>query len=468
MHHFCLTIAGSDPSSGAGIQADIRTFDRVGVYPFSVITALTYQSANKFIGYKSLSDDLDNQLKALFDKYPIKHVKVGMIPDKKTIEIIAKYITRYELCVVLDPVSISSVGKRLSKEGIEKEIEKRLFPLVSILTPNVHEVEFYTNTDLTHINLSNVNKVEECAVFLLDKLYSSNYPQSKEKAVIIKSAGMDNEIIFDLLCIADSRESKPIIQLFKKPKLTLNNNVHGTGCVFSSAITAYLSKGYTFFDAIKSAESFFDPKFQKYIELPDKGYVMNLSLSDDELKVFEQVKEIYSYVSSNKKHSKLIPEVRMNISGALPNATEKKDVAAFEGRITILEGYPQASGDIKFGVSDHTARLILEVKKFDPSINFVMNLKYDENWISLLQEQTNLQMKEIKREHQPTEIKMKEYSTMQWIIQETINQTGSVPDLIWDRGAIGKEPIIRLFGKNSKDMIKKLKIIVEVLHLESI
>ena len=86
---FCLTIAGSDPTSGAGIQADIRTFDRIGVHPFSVITALTYQSATNFYGFKSLSDDLEKQLDAILKTYPIKHVKIGMIPDIKAVNDIA-------------------------------------------------------------------------------------------------------------------------------------------------------------------------------------------------------------------------------------------------------------------------------------------------------------------------------------------------------------------------------------------
>ena len=161
MHHFGLTIAGSDPSSGAGIQADIRTFDRIGVYPFSVITAITFQSANQFYGFKSLSDDLEEQLKALFDTYPIKFVKIGMIPDTKTIDIIVKYIKNYNLCVVLDPVSISSAGKRLSNIGVENEIKSKLFPIINVLTPNIREAAFYTNTNLNKLKLSNIKKVEK-------------------------------------------------------------------------------------------------------------------------------------------------------------------------------------------------------------------------------------------------------------------------------------------------------------------
>ncbi|GAJ21902.1 unnamed protein product, partial [marine sediment metagenome] len=95
MKTFCLSIAGSDPTSGAGIQADIRTFDRCGVHPFSVITAITYQSAIEFYGYKSLSDDLYKQLDAIFTSYPIKYVKIGMIPDVKALNIIVDVVRKH-------------------------------------------------------------------------------------------------------------------------------------------------------------------------------------------------------------------------------------------------------------------------------------------------------------------------------------------------------------------------------------
>lgn len=465
MHHFGLTIAGSDPSSGAGIQADIRTFDRIGVYPFSVITALTYQSANQFYGFKSLSNNLEEQLKALFDTYPIKYVKVGMIPDTKTIDIIVEYIKKFNLYIVLDPVSLSSAGKRLSKLGVEDEIETRLFPYINVLTPNIREAAFYTNNDLNQLKLSNRKKAEECATILLKKLYFSEDYQSQEKAVIIKSALSEKGRIYDILCQIKNREKSPIFKLFEKPKILFKGNIHGTGCVFSSAITAYLAKGYTLLKAIQSAEQFFDEKFQKFIELPGQGKVIDLTIPEEHLGVIEHIKSIYLFLSNKKYLSQIIPEVRMNISGALSNATEKAQVAAIEGRITIIDGYPFASGDIKFGVSDHTARLILAAKKFDPSTNFVLNLKYNHEWILLLQKKSKLQLVEIKREEQPKDIKKKEESTMQWLIKDVISKNGKIPDIIWDKGSIGKEPIIRLFGKNSKDIINKLKIISSVINL---
>jgi len=465
MKLFCLTIAGSDPTCGAGIQADIRTFDRCGVHPFSVITAITYQSATEFYGYKSLSDDLNKQLDAIFTSYPVKFVKIGMIPDVKALDIIVDVVRTHELIAILDPVSISSAGERLSSEGFELEIERSLFPYIKVLTPNINEAGFYANRDLSNKTIENIAELKEAAIMLIKKLYSDNQALDAEKAVVIKSAGTKQGEIFDLVCISKGIGSNENYEfkLYQKPKLSFNGNVHGTGCVFSSAITAFLAKGNPLAMAIEKAESFFDAKFQKFVELPNKGKVIDLTISEERVEVINHIKEIYNFISRFKKFSKLIPEVRMNISGSLPNATIKEDIAGIEGRITIINGYPQASGEIKFGVSNHTARLILSAKEFDNSINYVINLKYNPNLIDLIQNNTDLELQEIIRDNQPEKIKKQEFSTMQWLIKESIASKGKIPDIIWDKGAMGKEPIIRLFSRNSKDMIEKLKKIIEII-----
>ncbi|MFX0022242.1 MAG: thiamine-phosphate synthase family protein [Candidatus Hermodarchaeota archaeon] len=188
-----------------------------------------------------------------------------------------------------------------------------------------------------------------------------------------------------------------------------------------------------------------------------------MQISEEKQNIINQISEIYSGISKDKDYSKLIPEVRMNISGSLSKAKDKNDVAGIEGRITIINGFPKASGEIKFGVSDHTARLILSAKKFDSSINFVINLKYIPELIESIKKNTQLDLQEIIREKQPEDVKKKEYSTMQWLIRESVEKKGKVPDIIWDKGAIGKEPMMRLFGKNSNDIIKKLEQIINLI-----
>ncbi len=190
-----------------------------------------------------------------------------------------------------------------------------------------------------------------------------------------------------------------------------------------------------------------------------------LNNSDEKLEVINQIKEIYNFIKL-KKFIKLIPEVRTNIAGTLPDAKTKGDVAGIDGRITIVNGMPKAAGDIKFGVAEHTARLILEAKKFDNSINYVINLKYIPELIKTLQKETDLILKEIRREKQPENLKKKEFSTMQWLIKESLNKNGKIPDIIWDKGSIGKEPMIRLFGKNSSDIIEKIKKIINIIKYD--
>jgi hydroxymethylpyrimidine kinase / phosphomethylpyrimidine kinase / thiamine-phosphate diphosphorylase len=460
MKPICLTIAGSDPSSGAGIQADIRTFDRCGVHPFSVITALTFQTTNSFGGYISLSKYLEKQLKVLFDTYPIKVVKIGMIPDRKSLEIIKGYIIEYNLNVVLDPVSIASAGGRLSTEGIEHEIERNLFPIVSIITPNFAEALLYANSERESIK--NLDTVKKLGSILLDKLV---LPDKKhEKAVVIKSVMIpNNDEIYDLAILQGSKKDEKMYRLFKKRKEKLRSNVHGTGCIFSSSIAAFLAKDYSLLEAIEKAEIFFDEKFQRIIDFPSSGLTIDLTYSEEKIRVINQIKQIYNFISQDKKFSNLIPEVRMNISGSLPSAKSKEDVAGIEGRITIINEYPKAIGEIKFGVSDHTARLILTAKEFDDSINYVINLKYEKKWIEKLIQSNKLMLQEIKREEQPKTIAQREYSTMQWLIQNSIKSTGKMVDIVWDKGSFGKEPMIRLFSKDANDMIVKLRLIKQIL-----
>ena len=183
-------------------------------------------------------------------------------------------------------------------------------------------------------------------------------------------------------------------------------------------------------------------------------------MKEHKARLLEQVEQIYEFFSSKKEFSKLIPEVRTNISGALPHAKDGGSVAAVDGRITIVNGYPKKCGEIKLGASDHTARLLLTAREYDETINFVMNLKYKHEYIQKISDHTDLSMTEFKRGLQPEQVKKKEHSTMQWLIRQSVKGEGKIPTLIWDEGDMGKEPMMRLFARNSGDMMDKLDTIL--------
>ena len=107
----------------------------------------------------------------------------------------------------------------------------------------------------------------------------------------------------------------------------------------------------------------------------ENNRLLNPSISEEKLRVKNQINEIYNFIKI-KKFCKLIPEVRTNIAGALQDAKTKDDIAGIDGRITIVNDLPKAAGEIKFGAAEHTSRLILTAKTFDKSINFVINLKF--------------------------------------------------------------------------------------------
>lgn len=190
---------------------------------------------------------------------------------------------------------------------------------------------------------------------------------------------------------------------------------------------------------------------------------MKFEMDENEKKVLKQVREIYDFISNIKEFSKLIPEVRTNISVSLGEAKSSEDIAAIDGRITVVNGMPKACGSIKFGASDHTARLLLTVKNFNKNINVVINLRYLEEVIEKLKTNSSLFLIEIDRTKEPENLKKEEHSTMQWLIKQVVDKNGTIPDIIWDKGAIGKEPMIRLFAENADQMINKLRTIVKLI-----
>ncbi len=201
---------------------------------------------------------------------------------------------------------------------------------------------------------------------------------------------------------------------------------------------------------------------RKIIVLPDAGKIADSGYTEQELNSMKMVAEIYNFISKIKQASLLIPEVRMNISAAEGKAATVREVAGIEGRITIIDGYPRACGQIKMGASNHTARLLISAKKYEPEIRIVMNLKWNPEWIHQLSSKTDFRIHKMNRREEPETQKDKESSTMQWAVEDAWKTVNRIPDIIWDDGDYRKEPMIRLFAYDTKDCIEKLKTILKI------
>ena len=218
-----LTIGGSDPTGGAGIQADLKTFKSFGVYGLSIPTALTAQNTNGVTGIYDLpSGFFSNQLDTLLKDIKPDALKTGMLSSSEIIKIIAEKIKQYSLKnLVVDPVTVSSTGVPLVNDNALEFMKDYLFPLAKVITPNIYEASLFTG-----INIQDEEDMKKAAIKL--KGFGS-------ETVIITGGHLERQTI-DLLLYEG--------EFLSLQREKIEGQYHGTGCVFSSAITACLALGY--------------------------------------------------------------------------------------------------------------------------------------------------------------------------------------------------------------------------------
>ena len=232
-----LTIAGSDSSGGAGIQADIKTISFNGCYAESCITSLTAQNTTGVFGIMKVEPDfLQLQLDAVIKDIRPDAVKIGMLGDSSLIETTAKSLKKYKLeNIVLDPVMISTSGTRLLEKAAEKVLEEKLFPICTLITPNIPEAEA-----LSGKKIKDFSDMETAAEYIVKQFGTS---------CLIKG-GHSISNCNDFYCGYDLNE-----KWFRTKRID-NPNTHGTGCTLSSAIASNLAKGYSIIDSIAKAKKY--------------------------------------------------------------------------------------------------------------------------------------------------------------------------------------------------------------------
>ncbi len=238
-----LTIAGSDPCAGAGIQADLRTFTQLNVYGMTVLTAVTVQNTR---GVKEIiplpASSVRKQLKTLLSDIKIDALKTGMLLTKENILSVEDVVKKYKIKkFVSDPIIESSTGVELLKKDAVLLLKKRLFPLAMIITPNINEAVI-----LTGIKIKDENDIRLAAKMLYEM---------GPKYVLIKGGhltGDANDFLYD----------GKHFKIFKGKRVKAVK-LHGTGCVFSSAITAYLAKGFVVEEAVREAKRFINNAIKK-------------------------------------------------------------------------------------------------------------------------------------------------------------------------------------------------------------
>jgi len=234
-----VTIAGSDSSGGAGIQADIKAISALGCYAASVITALTAQNTQGVQAIYEVSPDfVMQQMESVFSDFSVDAVKIGMLHDEKIIAAVVSGLKKFKpKNVVLDPVMVAKSGHTLLKYQTLHFLQENLFPQVALITPNIFEAEKLLNENIQTI------EQQENAAMKLGQQFKIN--------VLVKGGHLEGEQSSDVLY--SWKENR--CMWFHAPRIE-THNTHGTGCSLSSAIAAELAKNHSIYEAISSAKCY--------------------------------------------------------------------------------------------------------------------------------------------------------------------------------------------------------------------
>jgi hydroxymethylpyrimidine/phosphomethylpyrimidine kinase len=433
-----VTIAGSDSGGGAGLQADLKVITLLGGYGSSVVTALTAQNT---LGVQDIFDVspefVQKQMQAVLSDIGADAVKTGMLARGDIISRVARELKRYRpRKLVIDPVMVSQSGQSLLEDAAVDRLVADLFPLAGLVTPNLSEA-----ARLAGFPLRNPAGMKRAARRIKEKTRG---------AVLIKGGHLEGPAL-DLLFDGDRLEE------ITSPRIA-TPHTHGTGCSYSAAIATFWGQGKSLPEAVRAGKSFIHQAIRAARPL-GQGHGPT-----DPYAWIETALERYPVLQALDRSAArlqeaaigdLIPEVQTNFGYALPYAANPDDVAAFPGRLVRLKKSFAILGAPAFGASRHVARIILTVMGRHPEYRSALNIRFEESWLKAAR-RLGFDLGGFDRREEPSRIKHKEGSSLSWGVGRVLEKTGRVPDLIFDRGDVGKEPMIRVLGKNPADVADKI------------
>jgi len=418
-----LSIGGSDPSSGAGIQSDIKTFSNYDVYGFTVVTAITSQNTKNVTSIEPVSTkSLMAQIDSILSDFHIDAIKIGMVYNSQIIKVIHSKLRNIKIPIIIDPIIKSTTGATLLKKSALHDYKKMMIPLADVITPNKYEARVLSGTSNTSKSAKKI------------QLMGAN-------CVIITGVTSSKDQISDFIL----EENKDYVISGKK--IPIRN--HGSGCNYSASIAVSLAKGNTIRYAVKAAKNYVyqsiknSKKIGKGVNITHENISDEMKKLSDSINHFKQIKNIY----------KVIPECQTNFVFAKKNPKVIKDVLGISGRLVKSGKEIVTAGEIVYGGSQHVGTAVIQVNKKFPEVRSGLNIKYDPKIIANAKK-SKFTVLRYDRSKEPKRSKQKENSSISWGISTCLNAKS--PDIIYHMGDIGKEPMILIFGKNPDGVIRKV------------
>ncbi|MBI5145891.1 MAG: bifunctional hydroxymethylpyrimidine kinase/phosphomethylpyrimidine kinase [Thaumarchaeota archaeon] len=425
-----LSIGGSDPSSGAGVQGDIKVASALGVNCFSVITAITSQNSTKFSDVESVSPKtIEKQIDAILSDFKVDAITIGMVYDSDTIRIIHSKLKGEKIPIILDPAIESTTGGILLKKSALESFRKLLIPLCHVITPNVSEAEVLSGVKIT--KESNLTRAAK-------KLSSLG-----AKKIVITGHKFVKNKISDF--VFENGKGRTISED------RINYETHGSGCTFSFALGYAIASKNTFYDAVKFAKRF---TYQSIENSQKIGQGVKITNPKQD-KIRKDLRSAITEFGNLKDSYVLIPECQTNFVYSKQDPKSVSDILGVSGRIVKAGKRLIVAGNLEYGGSKHVATAVLTMQKKFPEIRAAINIKYDQKTIEKLQRVKN-KISRYDRTDEPAKIKNKENSSISWGVEHAIRNSKSAPDIIYHTGDIGKEPMIIVFGKTPKQVVRKI------------
>ncbi|MDC0241549.1 bifunctional hydroxymethylpyrimidine kinase/phosphomethylpyrimidine kinase [Candidatus Nitrosopelagicus sp.] len=418
-----LSIGGSDPSSGAGIQSDIKTFENHGVYGLTVITAITSQNTKKISKILPISSDImKSQLELVLNDFKIDAIKIGMLYDTAIIKAVHSMIKKQKCPIVVDPIIESTTKTILLKKSAIENYKKMIIPLATIITPNRQEAKILAGT-------SSIKK----AAKVIQQLGAKN--------VIITGYNESKKSIDDFVLESEKE------YILKGKKIKIVN--HGSGCNYSASIASSLALKRSIHDAANYAKEYV---FQSIKNSKKLGKGINITHK----KISRMQKELSSSIvdfQNIKNNLKLIPECQTNFVFSKIKPKKISNVLGISGRLVKAGDKIIQAGELKYGGSQHVATAVIEVSKKFPEIRSAINIKYQPELI-VKAKKKGMKVVSYDRKKESKNSKQKENSSISWGISSCLKSTK--PDIIFHKGDMGKEPMIIIFGINPDEVVKKI------------
>jgi hydroxymethylpyrimidine kinase/phosphomethylpyrimidine kinase len=440
------TVAGSDSGGGAGIQADLKTIEAGGAFGTSVVTSVTAQNTTGVRSTHVLPvEEITAQAEAVLSDFDVAALKTGMLATGEVVDLVTERVASTEVPSVVDPVMVAASGDRLLEPEAEAAYED-LIPEATLVTPNADEAEVLTGIEVTDENSAHEAAAEVVAM--------------GADAALVKGGHLQGEAVVDVLVTGERTETISHARVD-------TDATHGSGCTLSSAIATRLAHGDDLAVAVRTGVDLLSRAVRYNVDVGEgPGAVHHAVALRDRAERDPTAERVTDVVRQfvRRDVSRLVPEMGTNVVGATPYAEVPTECAAVEGRITrTLDGVAPTRG-VRFGASSRVARVLLAAREFDADLRFALNCRFDDGVEAALGALDGSVAEYDRSAHEVTTAR--EDRAIARDVGQAFAATDGTPVAVFDRGAVGTEPMVELLARDPAALVDRTVTLLEATEQE--